>query len=306
MNAFKGGLAAAPPPPGQGEPLRILRSLHKSIQDHSGNSSRTCWEHMLEIMALSTGWDTETAESQQLWEKFADDSRWLEFFECWNAEVDNAKATAGAFSEPFGELLEEFQGANEALAQFFTPMTVVRLMNAISLHDSYVPPQPNGAPGRTGMDPSCGTGRFILDALVHDDGVHMCGVDLDLWMYRAAMLNARLLTRYSMLKITDEPKMSAFKGGESEEPGGLIMMGGRATFMRADALQVDLHYRPNWNYPLYEWTPLPWQSSLKIDGFDGTLEDYERQGRPERFQLTTPPPDVRFDYSMTDQPGPNP
>jgi hypothetical protein len=282
--------------------------LHKDIQNFSSESSRTCWENMLELIALSSGWDTTTNQSQHLWDKFAPDPRWSEYFQCWNAEVDYAHDNGGPFSEPFGELLEEVEATNENLGQFFTPMTVVRMMNEMTLPGSYVPSHPDGSPGRTGMDPCCGTGRFILDALVHDDGVHMCGIELDLWLFRAAMVNARLLPKYSSLRLTPGAGgMKAFKSAEDEdEAPGLLLLGGKATFMNADALVVDTGYRPNWMYPLYEWTPLPWQSSLKIEGFDGSLEEYERQGCPERFKPAEPPPQVRFDYSMTDQPGPNP
>lgn len=296
--------------PHGGEPLRILRSIHKTIQGHCHESPRSCWEYLLEMLAHLTGWRTDTAIAKHLHEKMWNERRWLEFAECWLAEVTAAAHNKTSFSEPIGELLEEIESTNENLGQFFTPMQVVRLMNDINLSDSYAPPQPNGMPSRRGMDPCCGTGRFMLDALVHDDGIMMHGVDLDLWLLRAAMVNVRLLSRWTSCYVRDpadrlqpftaESKKSLRKEGVSlpEEEGGVLMIGGRSIFIHGDALRVDLNNGLNWLISSWFWTPLPWESSLKINGFDGTLEDLERQQRPAPRKETPP---VNFDYSLNDK-----
>src|SRR5690349_784792 len=95
-----------------GEPLRILRGIHRTIQGHCSESGRRCWEYLLEMLAHSTGWETESNESQHLWDKMANETRWLEFLECWIAEVKQAKANGAPFSEPLGQLLEEVGGVN--------------------------------------------------------------------------------------------------------------------------------------------------------------------------------------------------
>src|SRR5690606_37196416 len=158
-------------------PIRVLRAIHKTIQDHCHESPRRCWEYLLEMLAHGSGWKTDSAESKHLWDKMANETRWVEFVESWLDEVEWAKRNRAPFSEPLGDLLEEILGVNDYHGQFFTPMSVVRLINELNLTQGYVPPEPNGMPGRRILDPCCGTGRFMIDALIHDDGVLVHGVD---------------------------------------------------------------------------------------------------------------------------------
>ncbi len=306
-------------------PIRILRGIHRTIQQHCGENGRRCWEYLLEMLAHSTGWKTESAESQHLWDKMADETRWAEFFESWMAEVEWAKRNGAPFSEPLGELLEEIEGTNSMFGQFMTPMSVVRMMNQITMHDSYEPPDENGMPRRRALEPACGTGRFMIDALVHDDGILMHGVDLDLWMLRTAMLNVRMLAKWTSLRLNDpedrlKPLRRARRMVDSlidesnsminplmrENPpdmkgGDVLMIGGRSIFMHGDALIVDLNYTPNWLCAGWAWGPRPWQSNLKIDGYYGSYNQWIEDGRPPLGQAPKVN-EVQFDYSMDRKP----
>jgi hypothetical protein len=305
-----------------GEPLRILRAIHKTIQGHCGENSRRCWEYLLEMTAHSSGWQTDTNEAEHLWEKMYDEPRWLEFMQSWHSEVDWAHKNHTSFSEPFGELLEDLEGTNDHLGQFFTPMAVVRMMNELTL--DHEPPHSDGMPTCRGIDPACGTGRFMIDALVHNEGLLMHGIDTDLWMVRCAMLNVRLLAKWTSLRIRGPVDLLAPLRGrnmfdrmlaqakpvtnhvmlrqlpedldeDAKRSGDTIMIGGRSIFMNADALIVDTEYIPNWTCAGWHWKPHPWRNNLKIAGYMGTYNEWEAAGRP---RLGAPSTEIQFDYSM--------
>ena len=268
-------------PPMQREAFRILLSLHQTIQNHCHENSRRCWEYLVEMLAMTTGWRTETCESKALWEPMQNETRWVEFAEAWIAEVTYAKENRIAFSEPIGEVLQHVEGTNLHWDQYFTPMQVVRAMNEISFHDIGTPKS-----GYTqGVDPCCGTGRFMLDALVFNDRLIMGNVDVDLWMQRTAKLNARLLARWTTLK---EPFLCWD-----------AMLAGRARFIWGDSLIVDLNFPLNWILS-WHWTPQHWQSDLKINGFGGTYDQWIDAGRPLECKEPNPVDSLKFDYSMKD------
>jgi hypothetical protein len=262
------------------EAFHILQSIHRTIQGHCHESPRRCWEYLVEMLAHATGWRTETQESKALWDPMQNESRWAEFLEAWLDEVDIAKKNRFAFSEPIGELLEVVEGTNQALDQYFTPMQVVRAMNEINFSDIEVPE--NGY--LQGLDPCCGTGRFMLDALVFNEKLIMANVDMDLWLLRAAKLNARLLGRWTTLH---EPFLCWD-----------ATLAGRARFIWGDSLIVDLNFPLNWSLSWY-WTPQHWRDDLKIEGFPGTLNQWIDAGRPKKVRPGTPG-DLQFDYSMRD------
>lgn len=297
-------------------PLRVLRAIHQTIQNHCHESPRRCWEYLLEMLAHSTGWPTDTAEAKHLWDKMADETRWLEFIQSWVDEVEWAKRNRESFSEPLGMLLEEIEATNSNLGQFFTPMPVVRMINELTMAD-YEPPDPRtGMPGRRALDPCVGTGRFMIDALIHDDGVLMHGVDLDLWVLRCAMMNVRLLSRWTSLRVKDpgdrlKPLRRAARAAEEmfgvigssplmhrgEDGGDVLVLGGRSVFMHGNSLILDLNYTPNWLCAGWHWLPKPWEDNLKIDGYYGSYNAWEAAGRPPLHAEPTEK-DVQFDYSM--------
>lgn len=267
-------------PPMKREPFQILRAIHQTIQNHCHENGRRCWEYLVEMLAQASGWPTETNESEALWDKMQGETRWLEFLEAWIDEVSYARKNRIAFSEPIGELLEHVEGTNLHFEQYFTPMQVVRAMNEITFSDLEQPESGY----LQGIDPCCGTGRFMLDALIFNDRLIMGNVDLDLWLQRVAKLNARLLSRWTTLR---EPFLCWD-----------AMLAGRARFIWGDALVVDLQFPLNWLLS-WCWTPNHWQSDLKISGFDGTYEQWLEAGGPAPKKPHYDD-EIRFDYSMDD------
>ena len=253
-------------PPLKRGAFQILRSIHQDIRRFCGASDRRCWEYMLEMLADWTRLSPaklESEEAKRVWEKVALSEKWLEFVECWIEEVAYAKANGCAFSEPIGELLEELNGTNTNLDQYFTPMALAHLMNQLAI------PEDPGRPIRA-MEPCCGTGRIVIDALVHNDNLHMKAIDLDIWMVRAAMINVRILLRWTA---------------------------GRCLFMCGNSQIVDPYYRPNW---VGGWSPPPWQSTLKMRGYLGSYNEWEAAGKPP-LEESGQPGDVQFDYSMKER-----
>jgi len=267
-----------PGPPMKREAFNILKSLHQTIQNHCHENSRRCWEYMVEMIAHSTGWKTETCESKHLWKAMAEETRFAEFAEAWLEEVTYAKENRVPFSEPIGELLEHLEATNLHFDQYFTPMSVVRTLNEINFMDIEQPKTGY----LQGLDPCCGTGRFMLDALVFNDRLIMGSLDIDLWMQRVAKINARILAQWTTLY----EKHHLWDA----------MLAGRARFIWGDSLLVDLGFSPNWSLS-WHWTPQHWQSDLKIEGYAGNYNQWLEDGKPRRDGLGAPG-DIQFDYSM--------
>jgi hypothetical protein len=267
------------------EAFRVLRSLHQTIQHHCHENPRRCWEYMVEMIARASGWETETDEARHVADKMTEQDwrKIVEFAQAWLAEVEYAKANRVAFSEPIGELLETLQGTNLHFDQYFTPMEVVRTMNEINLADMDFPRKGGYA---YGIDPCCGTGRFMIDALVFNDKLIMGNIDVDLWLQRAAKLNARLLSKWTTLYEKTGP-FDATRAG-------------RARFIWGDSLVVDSGFPLNWSLSWY-WTPQHWQDDLKIEGFPGNFNQWVDAGKPSRDGRGAPG-DLQFDYSMKDSP----
>lgn len=267
-------------PPMQREAFDLLRGIHRTIQGHCHESDRQCWEYTVEMLAHATRWETETNESKHLWEPMHDETRFGEFIHVWNEEVTYARDNRLAFSEPIGELLEHIEGTNLHRDQYLTPMQVVRTMNEIT----FMGLEPPESGYSQGLDPCCGTGRFMLDALVFNDRLIMANVDIDLWLLRAAKLNARILDKWTNL---NEPFLCWD-----------AMRAGRARFVWGDSLVVDLNFPLNWILS-WHWTPQFWQEDLKINGFAGNYNQWVDAGKPA-WELPGKPGDVQFDYSMRD------
>jgi hypothetical protein len=303
-----------PRPINHGLAGQILRGIHKDLCNACGESPRRCWEYLVEMMAHASGWDTETNESGHLWQKIPNHERFLRFAEAWNEEVLAARDQGTSFSEPLGDLLQEIEGTNKNLGQHFTPMNIVRAMNAMSFAD--MPELKDNGQVPVGLDPCCATGRFILDALVHHKTVMMRGVDLDLWLLRAAMVNIRYLAKFTTLRLKDESEIPLFdkvsaaslenRGVDFTRPSpGIAILGGRAMFMHGNSLVVDLNFPPNWLCGGWAWTPMPWEHNLKIApefNFNGSWAEYEAQQESKnQRQLESKEHGERFDFSMDDQ-----
>src|SRR5579871_6641696 len=178
----------------------LLRELFHKIRCLTYESPRRCWEMTLEIMGELAGVTCpegsclSTAGRVVLRDLPDVESLLKEFIVTWTDELDRCQSAGAPITDPIGTILEENDGTNPGIGQFFTPPSLVRLMNKITFVD---------ADDRTykGLDPCCGTGRFALDAVVHHPKIVMHSIDVDLWMMRAALINFRYAQKYSMARL---------------------------------------------------------------------------------------------------------
>ncbi len=296
---------------GIGRPTEILRELFSEIEKLTHEHSRRVWEIMLEILADVSGVNATNggcltdASKKVLRDLPKLDSMLAEFLKSWTDELDWCKRSGAAITDPIGTIFEEAGCTNDALGQFFTPPSVIRTINSLVFA---------GAPSTVvkGLDPCCGSGRFALDALVHHDRLVMFNVDIDLWMMRAALVTFRYAQKFTHQRIRskldsggvlaegvfEEMNARGVRVPRPEPSVDLFVLGGRSWIIQADSLIVDLLHPDNWRYS-WCWNPPPWQSTLKMDGFDGTYDEW-RKSRPRKEV------DAKLAMAAAAQPEPKP
>ena len=278
-----------------GRPLDLLRDLFDQIRRQTSESPRRCWELMLEIMGHYSNINCMaggclTADSEKVLQNLQVESLLRSYFELWNDELELNSHEVAPITDPVGAVLEENGGTNEARGQYFTPPSLVRVANEITMEDL----RRRQGERCTALDMACGTGRFALDALVHYENVMVFNVDIDLWMVRAALINARYARRFSSAFIEINPgdpglfteesaralRARGFHVPAPAEADRLEVLGGRSWIIHADSLLVDLQSSENWRYA-WKWDPPPWRSTMKLADFDGTYDEWVKR-RPAR------------------------
>jgi len=257
-----------------GRATSLLRELFQNIRNRSYQTSRRSWELMLEILghycdvnAFPEG--CLSADAKKLLPDLGNvDALIADYGAAWDEELQWSASGGSPVSDPIGTILEENDGTNEKLGQFFTPPEIVRLLSALTMGNRGEPTKRERV-----LDPCCGTGRFALDALVHHPHVVVDNIDLDLWMMRSALLNFRLAPRFTTARETIPSE-----DGSGRRHRQTIM--GRARIIRADSLIIDADCIDNWRYSGL-WSPPPWESTMKVRGFDGTYEEF-RAHKPRK------------------------
>lgn len=99
--------------------------------------------------------------------------------------------------ELHGKTKKKVQGIN------LTPEYIVQYINKNTIEESKKIAKKEERPLFV-LDPSCGTGRFLLDALNRDCGGYkqvVCGVEKDLWLYRTCLINCTIYHRFGIWKV---------------------------------------------------------------------------------------------------------
>lgn len=260
-----------------GRSTQLLREFHDQIRSLTYAGSRRSWELMIEIMADLTGVNilfngTLTDDSHKVLHDLRNPEFLLkEFLETFNRELQICRDAGSAVPDPIGEVLEQSGGTNEALGQFFTPASVVRMMNQLTMQDT-------DQECRV-LDPACGTGRFALDVVVHHPRAVTFNVDLDKWLHRAALVSFRYAQEFTYARIK-KPLMPTTvfeaQAGSDGDDGTVVILGGRTWILNADSLIVDLECHDNWKYS-WMWDQPPWQEVMKVADFDGTYNEWIAQ-----------------------------
>jgi len=173
--------------------------------------------------------------------------------------------------EPYdylGQLFTEKKCAIDEMGQVITPPWIVSYINDSAIGKVEEDQEGNEERWKLVLDPCAGTGRFLLDlAWRHRDRkLALFGVELDLDLYRACLVNMRLYALAIPYFI-----------------------------LRADALVVDLEPdSPNWRFA-NRWSPPDWQTEMVTPGGE-TYADWGRERgwveRSEREEISQgePPP----------------
>ena len=134
----------------------------------------------------------------------------------------------------FGEIFTQRECATDRLGQMITPESIVRFINEMAI----------GKLGRkeegwkTVLDPAVGTGRFLVDLAVSypERRLFLHGVEIDVDLYRACLVNMRLFAWHRPYRI-----------------------------LCANSLIVDLGLdSPNWRFANL-WTPPDWQTAMVME-----------------------------------------
>ena len=173
------------------------------------------------------------------------------------------------YEDPFdylGQLFSEKGCAIKGMGQLLTPLSVVSFINDSSIDLAEEDKEGDEEERwKLVLDPCTGSGRFLLDlAWRHrDKKLGLYGVELDLDLYRACLVNMRLYA-----------------------------LGIPYFILRADALVVDLMPNsPNWRYA-NRWTPRDWQTEMTLPTGETYAQwevEHGLEAPPERAMNSLPP-----------------
>jgi len=163
-----------------------------------------------------------------------------------------------------GDVFAEKDCANKNLGQTMTPEAIVRFINKSTLGQL----TDEGDRWKLVLDPCTGAGRFLIDAAAHypDQKLIFYGVELDLDLYRAALVNMRIYAWHRPYRI-----------------------------LCADALMVDIGPgSSNWRYANL-WDPPSWEEAMQMEGrgtYGQWTKEHPAKDRPtEQAQEEQPKPD---------------
>jgi len=152
------------------------------------------------------------------------------------------------YQEPqdhFATLFSRKKCANSKLGQIMTPRWIAQYINKEAIGPSLDDEAKNRLVVRV-LDPCTGTGVFLVEAarMFPQQNLFFFGVELDIDLYRAALVNLRLAAL------------------------------GRPYFiLRANALIVDIRSNsPNWRFA-NTWNPPDWERDMTMDG-GGNWQDW--------------------------------
>lgn len=155
------------------------------------------------------------------------------------------------YEEPYdylGQLFSEKDCSVEGMGQLITPPWIVSYIND-SVMELTEEEEQDGERWKLILDPCTGTGRFLLDFVWRhrDKRLALFGVELDIDLYRAALVNMKLYG-----------------------------FGMPYFILRADALIVDLKPgSPNWRFA-NRWDPPDWQTEMvTLEG--GTYAEWREE-----------------------------
>jgi len=156
-----------------------LEKIHNNISGQFGNNE--AFDVILALLADSFAIHPITEDRVQ-----KECTPYIEPVQAWATEwihaIHEELMPRKEIIDPIGRYYESIGRTNKRqFAQFFTPLTVVRMMCVML----------EGEKNKieTMLDPCCGTGRFGLQAMVLDDNLICFNSDRDIHVYRIALVN---------------------------------------------------------------------------------------------------------------------
>jgi len=204
---------------------RILLTMFEIVKSMTRRTHRECFNEIVRFLADGARIHPMPEEDHAVADRLM--SMAVPLLEAWFEER----------YDYLGELFSEKECAIEGMGQIITPLEIVSFMNDSALDAA----QEDEEEGRWELvlDPCTGTGRFLLDlAWRHRHRkLALFGVELDLDLYRACLVNMRLYA-----------------------------LGIPYFILRADALIVDLAPgSPNWQLA-NRWSPPDWETEMVTPG----------------------------------------
>ena len=289
----------------RGRARSLLDELYESISDITSAPPEVCWKMLLEIMANESGvWmqhgGTISPATRGVYMSLRGSylTRLLrEYLISLRREMEEAQREGGPIIDPVGQLLED---KTAEPGQLFTPTATVRIEALGQGLDDRTPHDFRAAadlPKKKVFDASCGTSRTLIDALVYGRDTIAFGVDLDIWMVRASIVNYRYLSTYTTSFYPDPAEKTGRAGlddGARDEllqigmphpsiemrNGGCVVMGGRSMVLWGNAQMIDTLHPWNWGFHDM-WSPPRWEEMLKAANYNGTVAQWRAANRKE-------------------------
>lgn len=240
---------------------RMLLMMFEMIKKMTRGTDRACFNHLVRFLADCARIHPMPKEDHAVADRLIPMIKPL--LDAWYDEPQDY----------LGQLFSQKDCAIDGMGQLLTPPWIVSYINDSVLEGLEIDEEGEEERLKIVLDPCTGTGRFLLDLVWRhrDKRLALFGVELDLDLYRACLVNMKLYG-----------------------------WGMPYFILRADALIVDLQPgSPNWRFA-NRWNPPSWQTKMvttegetfaqwkEEHGFEpGAQEETARRGVRPQMQTGT-------------------
>jgi len=227
---------------------RILLTMFEITKTETRRRDRQCFNQVVRFLADCARVHPMPKEDHRVADRLIPMARPL--LEAW-------------YEEPYdylGQLFSEKECAIEGMGQLITPPWIVSYINNSVIGEVNEIEDDEKERWKLVLDPCTGTGRFLLDLAWHhrDKKLALFGVELDLDLYRACLVNMRVYA-----------------------------LGMPYFILRADALIVDLMpASSNWRFS-NRWNPPDWEKAMITPTGDTYFQWGEEHGFEEPSDTDT-------------------
>jgi len=159
-------------------PRKLLQQIMDEIELKTHQYARNNWEILIELLAHHEGIINETRHKELL--EHLEKTNLMDYY--------GAAAKRDPWDYP-GEIFQDLRLGG--MGQELTPKPVIDLMLKMTFPEKITEVQ-------TLLDPCVGSGRFLIEAtnLYQDAPLILFGVEVDLWLYRACLVNMKMFAKH--------------------------------------------------------------------------------------------------------------